>query len=62
MHAKIEHAIRQALEARRRAETCIDLHTQAEWFRVASMWDELASSYEKFQRVRDSALSAEVVA
>jgi hypothetical protein len=58
MHAKIEHAIRQALDARQRAAACVDAGAQDEWLKVARKWDELASSYEEFQKVRDSYLSA----
>jgi hypothetical protein len=57
MHARIEQAIRQALEARQKAAACIDTGTQDEWLKIARKWDELASSYEEFQMVRDSSLS-----
>jgi hypothetical protein len=60
MHARIEHAIRQALEAREKAAACIDTGTRDGWLQVAHNWDELISTYEEFQRVRDSALGSVV--
>jgi hypothetical protein len=54
MDEKLAHAIRQAVDARRRADACTDSNTRNEWLRVAGMWDELARNYEEFQNVRDS--------
>jgi hypothetical protein len=57
MHKNMEHAVRQSSEARRRAGICVSIGVRDQWLMIAEMWDDLASSYEQFQKVRDSSLS-----
>jgi hypothetical protein len=60
MHARIEHAVREALAARRMADACVDVGRREQWLKIAQQWDELIMSYEELQKLRDSALSAVV--
>jgi hypothetical protein len=53
MHDNIAHAVRQALEARQRAQACIDTNTRDEWLRVAAMWDGLVDGYKELEMARD---------
>jgi hypothetical protein len=55
MQQKIEHAKRQAHEARESARRCSDKRVQDEWIRVASLWDELAEEYRRFQTATGNA-------
>ena len=56
MPQKIEYAVRQAIEARRVADTMMDTHMRDEWLRVAALWDELVISYGEIQRLREGAM------
>ena len=58
MQQRIEHAIRQALEARQKADACIDTHAREQWLQVATMWEEFAGTCERLQKVRDAATGA----
>jgi hypothetical protein len=50
MHS-VEYAVRQALEARQKAAECIDNRSREEWLKVAGMWDELITEYQRIQPV-----------
>ena len=57
MYKNMEHAVRQSSEARRRADICVSIGVRDQWLMIARMWDDLASSYKQFQKVRDRSLS-----
>ena len=56
MQQKIEHAIRQALEARQQAELCMDNRVRGEWFKIAETWERIAREAEEIQRAQEAAL------
>lgn len=55
--AGIEHAVRQALEARKRAAECIDNRAREEWLMAARSWDELITEYQQLQNSNGDAKS-----
>jgi len=56
MHVKIERAIRQAMEARQKADDCDDARMRDQWLNIACTWEELAASYEVIQKIMDDDL------
>lgn len=56
MQAKIEHAMRQALEARQKADACMDTRVREQWLHVAAMWDQFVRACEEIKQVQESSL------
>jgi hypothetical protein len=53
MEDHIEHAARQASEAKDKAAASADSNARAEWLKLAHLWEELIREYgelEKFRR------------
>lgn len=55
MQDRIDHAVRQATEARKRATRCRDTHSRQHWLYAADAWEKIALTCAEFQRLRQEA-------
>jgi len=55
MLQNIEYARRKALEAREKANECVDNRTRSEWEKAARMWEQLAEQYELLRGIGEKA-------
>ncbi|HEY3777415.1 MAG TPA: hypothetical protein VGL35_05110 [Rhizomicrobium sp.] len=53
MQNRIQHALRQAVEAREKALLTGDNRLKTEWLKVAQMWDAVAAEYRELDAARD---------
>jgi len=51
MREKIENARRQSMEAQLKAVRCAEQTARDEWMAVARMWDDIATEYERLDRL-----------
>jgi hypothetical protein len=57
MEDRIGQAARRALEARERAQNCIDSAARAEWLKLAAFWEALAQEYSARHESQDDSWS-----
>lgn len=55
MQGHIDHAVRQAGEARERAASCEDARSREHWLYAADAWEKIADSCAEFERLRREA-------
>jgi len=54
MEERIGQAARRALEARERAQNCMDSAARAEWLKLAAFWEALAKEYSALHEWQDN--------